>query len=195
MVFNSGVRCLLRRSDVPGPLSALPLVYCLQRQKDPAKLIAMLFSFIGILFSALPPERGLQFWGSVPSSSQDLADWKLPRHRLENYQHSYSGRPGPHIFATWTRQSHYTTCLLGWPNVTSAAALPTTSWHEVDCSGKHVTSSSGAIAPWATIFGIPGRSHLAMYDPRHCTRLLFNASASLNAKDYMTKRAHLDNLD
>jgi hypothetical protein len=30
----------------------------------------MLFSFIGIVFSALPTERGLRFWGSVPSSSQ-----------------------------------------------------------------------------------------------------------------------------
>ena len=49
----------------------------------------------------LPPERDLRFWGSVPSSSQDPADWKLLRHGLENYQHSYSGRSGPHIFATW----------------------------------------------------------------------------------------------
>ena len=50
VVFDSGVQCLLCCSDVPGPLLALPLVYCLQRQKGPAKLIAMLFSFIGILF-------------------------------------------------------------------------------------------------------------------------------------------------
>ena len=50
VIFDSGVQCLLRHSNIPGLLSALLLVYCLQRQKGPAKLIAMLFSFIGILF-------------------------------------------------------------------------------------------------------------------------------------------------
>ena len=32
--------------------------------------IAMLFSFIGILYSTLPPERALQFWGSSPPESR-----------------------------------------------------------------------------------------------------------------------------
>ncbi|TFK37612.1 nucleoporin Nup186/Nup192/Nup205 [Crucibulum laeve] len=32
--------------------------------------IAMLYTFIGLLYSALPPERALQFWGSSPSSEQ-----------------------------------------------------------------------------------------------------------------------------
>ncbi|KAK7029189.1 nucleoporin Nup186/Nup192/Nup205 [Favolaschia claudopus] len=32
----------------------------------PRNDIAMLYSFIGLLYSALPPERALQFWGSNP---------------------------------------------------------------------------------------------------------------------------------
>ncbi|KAI0042606.1 hypothetical protein FA95DRAFT_1610066 [Auriscalpium vulgare] len=47
-----------------------------ESEKPPSPLprndIAMLFSFIGILFSTLPPERALQFWGSGPSDSRSL---------------------------------------------------------------------------------------------------------------------------
>ncbi|KAF7320904.1 Nucleoporin [Mycena chlorophos] len=32
----------------------------------PRNDIAMLYSFVGLLYSALPPERALQFWGSTP---------------------------------------------------------------------------------------------------------------------------------
>jgi nuclear pore complex protein Nup205 len=35
-------------------------------QASPRNDIAMLYSFIGLLYSILPPERALQFWGATP---------------------------------------------------------------------------------------------------------------------------------
>lgn len=41
-------------------------------QAAPRNDIAMLYAFIGLLYSALPEERALQFWGSVPQSDARL---------------------------------------------------------------------------------------------------------------------------
>ncbi|KAF7966977.1 hypothetical protein HWV62_36310 [Athelia sp. TMB] len=41
-------------------------------QVTPRNDVAMLYSFIGLLYCALPPERALQFWGSGPSNSQAM---------------------------------------------------------------------------------------------------------------------------
>lgn len=40
-------------------------------QASPRNDVAMLYSFIGLLYGALPPERALQFWGSGPHSSHE----------------------------------------------------------------------------------------------------------------------------
>jgi nuclear pore complex protein Nup205 len=38
-------------------------------EREPRQNIAMLYTFIGLLFAALPEERVLQFWGSGPQGS------------------------------------------------------------------------------------------------------------------------------
>lgn len=50
-------RSRFRVSSIPSPTDQTP-------RND----IAMLYSFIGLLYSALPAERALQFWGSVPQA-------------------------------------------------------------------------------------------------------------------------------
>ncbi|KAI0063325.1 hypothetical protein BV25DRAFT_416650 [Artomyces pyxidatus] len=64
---------------------------------NPRNDIAMLFSFIGILFSALPPERALQFWGSGPSDIQ-RASW------MERVEASAGKLPAFLQWAVWSTQ-------------------------------------------------------------------------------------------
>ncbi|KAF7345118.1 hypothetical protein MVEN_01675900 [Mycena venus] len=65
---------------------------------SPRSDIAMLYSFIGLLYSALPPERALQFWGSNP-----LGD----SHTYLEYLESTMGRlPAFLQWAVWSTQVH-----------------------------------------------------------------------------------------
>jgi nuclear pore complex protein Nup205 len=125
----------------------------------PRNDIAMLFSFIGILFSALPPERALQFWGSAPSASQ-RPSW------LEIVEAQAGKLPAFLQWAVWSTnlrdldmsialydmlaglaKGHqcsdlaYNFLARGGGEIIPGSVLPT-------------TSLSGSIAPWGTIFGI-----------------------------------------
>jgi nuclear pore complex protein Nup205 len=97
----------------------------------PRNDIAMLFSFIGILFSALPPERALQFWGSAPSG---VAAIQLAGN-CGGTSRETAGIPAMGCMvnksADLDMSIAYTTCLLDWPKVTSAVTWRTTSWREV----------------------------------------------------------------
>ncbi|KAJ7482279.1 nucleoporin Nup186/Nup192/Nup205 [Mycena galericulata] len=66
---------------------------------SPRSDIAMLYSFIGLLYSALPPERALQFWGSTPHGDSHMT-------YLE-YNESKMGRlPAFLQWAVWSTQVH-----------------------------------------------------------------------------------------
>ncbi|KAJ7830504.1 nucleoporin Nup186/Nup192/Nup205 [Mycena olivaceomarginata] len=65
---------------------------------SPRSDIAMLYSFIGLLYSALPPERALQFWGSNP-----LGD--SPTY-LEYLESTMGRLPAFLQWAVWSTQVH-----------------------------------------------------------------------------------------
>ncbi|KAJ7041203.1 nucleoporin Nup186/Nup192/Nup205 [Mycena alexandri] len=65
---------------------------------SPRSDIAMLYSFIGLLYSALPPERALQFWGSNPHGES---------HTYLEYLETTMGRlPAFLQWAVWSTQVH-----------------------------------------------------------------------------------------
>ncbi|KAF8179075.1 nucleoporin Nup186/Nup192/Nup205 [Mycena galopus ATCC 62051] len=65
---------------------------------SPRSDIAMLYSFIGLLYSALPVERALQFWGSNPIGNS---------HTYLEYLESTMGRlPAFLQWAVWSTQVH-----------------------------------------------------------------------------------------
>ncbi|KAA1466852.1 hypothetical protein DENSPDRAFT_57546 [Dentipellis sp. KUC8613] len=131
--------------------------------QQPRNDIAMLFSFIGILYTNLPPERALQFWGAGPSDSQKATYTEV----LE----SSAGRlPAFLQWAVWSTQPRdadmsialydmlaglakgqqcselaYNFLVRGGGEVVAGSMLPN--------SGSS-SYASGAIASWATIFGL-----------------------------------------
>ncbi|KAH9982000.1 nucleoporin Nup186/Nup192/Nup205 [Russula compacta] len=125
----------------------------------PRNDIAMFFSFIGILFSALPSERALQFWGSAPSESQRPC-W------LEIVEAQAGKLPAFLQWAVWSinlRDSDMSIALydmlagLAKGHQCSDLAynfLARGSGEIIPGSVLPPASSSGVIAPWATIFGI-----------------------------------------
>ena len=125
----------------------------------PRNDIAMLFSFIGILFSALPPERGLQFWGSAPSSSQ-RPSW------LETVEAQAGKLPAFLQWAVWSTHLRDLDMSIALYDMLAGLAkghqcsdlaynfLARSSGEIIPGSMLPTASSSGAIAPWVTIFGI-----------------------------------------
>ncbi len=125
----------------------------------PRNDIAMLFSFIGILFSALPPERGLQFWGSAPSSSQ-RPSW------LETVEAQAGKLPAFLQWAVWSTQLRDLDMSIALYDMLAGLAkghqcsdlaynfLARSSGEIIPGSMLPATSASGATAPWVTIFGI-----------------------------------------
>ena len=125
----------------------------------PRNDIAMLFSFIGILFSALPPERGLQFWGSAASSSQ-RPSW------LEIVEAQAGKLPAFLQWAVWSTNLRDLDMSIALYDMLAGLAkghqcsdlaynfLARSSGEVVPGSMLPAASSSGATAPWVTIFGI-----------------------------------------
>ncbi len=125
----------------------------------PRNDIAMLFSFIGTLFSTLPPERGLQFWGSAPSSSQ-RSSW------LETVEAQAGKLPAFLQWAVWSTNFRDLDMSIALYDMLAGLAkghqcsdlaynfLARSSGEIIPGSMLPAASSSGAIAPWVTIFGI-----------------------------------------
>jgi nuclear pore complex protein Nup205 len=121
--------------------------------------IAMLFSFIGILFSALPPDRGLQFWGSAPSSSQ-RPSW------LETIEAQAGKLPTFLQWAVWSTHLRDLDMSIALYDMLAGLAkghqcsdlaynfLARSSGEILPGSMLPAASSSGAVAPWVTIFSI-----------------------------------------
>ena len=125
----------------------------------PRNDIAMLFSFIGILFSALPPERALQFWGSAPSESM-RPSW------LEIVESQAGKLPAFLQWAVWSTNLRDLDMSIALYDMLAGLAkghqcsdlaynfLARSTGEVIPGSVLPAASSSGAIAPWATIFGI-----------------------------------------
>ena len=127
----------------------------------PRNDIAMLFSFIGVLFSSLPPERALQFWGSgsAPSESQ-RPSW------LEIVEARAGKLPAFLQWAVWSTNLRDLDMSIALYDMLAGLAkghqcsdlaynfLARGSGEIIPGSVLPAASSSGAIAPWATIFGI-----------------------------------------
>ncbi|KAF8272691.1 nucleoporin Nup186/Nup192/Nup205 [Lactarius quietus] len=117
----------------------------------PRNDIAMLFSFIGVLFSALPPERGLQFWATSWLESVEAQAGKLPAFLQ---------------WAVWSTHIRDLDMSIALYDMLAGLAkghqcsdlaynfLARSSGEVVPGSMLPAASSSGAIAPWVTIFGI-----------------------------------------
>ncbi|KAJ7778502.1 nucleoporin Nup186/Nup192/Nup205 [Mycena metata] len=86
---------------------------------SPRSDIAMLYSFIGLLYSALPPERALQFWGSNPYGDS---------HTYLEYLETTMGRlPAFLQWAVWSTQVHDVSMSMA----VSSASGPSVSWSVV----------------------------------------------------------------
>ncbi|KAF7326845.1 hypothetical protein MVEN_02578300 [Mycena venus] len=125
---------------------------------SPRSDIAMLYSFIGLLYSALPPERALQFWGSNP-----LGD----SHTYLEYLESTMGRlPAFLQWAVWSTQVHDVAMstalydmLAGLANGQQCSELAynfmARGGGEVIPGGSLPSSSaSGPSVSWAVVFGL-----------------------------------------
>ncbi|KAI0297000.1 nucleoporin Nup186/Nup192/Nup205 [Multifurca ochricompacta] len=139
--------------------------------QPPRNDIAMLFSFIGILFSALPPERALQFWGSAPYESQ-RPSW------LEVSEAQAGKLPVFLQWAVWSTHLRDLDMSIALYDMLAGLAkghqcsdltynfLARSSSEVISGSVLPAASSSGAIAPWATIFTILDSWSMASNNPR-----------------------------
>ncbi|KAF8970600.1 nucleoporin Nup186/Nup192/Nup205 [Flammula alnicola] len=126
----------------------------------PRQDIAMLYSFIGLLYSALPPERALQFWGSGPQQ---------PSHRL-TFQESVeatSGRlPAFLQWAVWSTPTQDPAMLAALYDMLSGLAngqqcselaynfMARGGGEVLPGSMLSVSSASGPSVSWTVIFGL-----------------------------------------
>ncbi|KAG0707241.1 nucleoporin Nup186/Nup192/Nup205 [Suillus ampliporus] len=69
-------------------------------QANPRNDIAMLYSFIGLLYSILPPERALQFWGATPITETHRLTY------LELTETNEGRLPSFLQWAVWSTQTH-----------------------------------------------------------------------------------------
>lgn len=129
-----------------------------QPESAPRQDIALLYSFIGLLYSALPSESAIQFWGSGPSSR---------RPTFQEAVETTSGRlPAFLQWAVWSTPSQDLTMLAALYDMLSGLAngeqcselaynFMARSGGEV-LSGSSVSSSStsGPSVSWSVIFGI-----------------------------------------
>ncbi|KAG2143441.1 nucleoporin Nup186/Nup192/Nup205 [Suillus bovinus] len=68
-------------------------------QANPRNDIAMLYSFIGLLYSILPPERALQFWGATPLTENHRLTY------LETAEANAGRLPSFLQWAVWSTQT------------------------------------------------------------------------------------------
>jgi nuclear pore complex protein Nup205 len=140
---------------------------------SPRNDIAMLFCFIGLLYSALPPERALQFWGSGPQSD--------PRHTsyLE-YVETTAGRLPTFLqWAVWSTSIHDTTMSTALYDMLGGLAkgqqcselaynfMARGGGEVIPGSSLPASSSSGPSISWSVIFGLLDSWASSSTNPRH----------------------------
>ncbi|KAF8183807.1 nucleoporin Nup186/Nup192/Nup205 [Mycena galopus ATCC 62051] len=124
---------------------------------SPRSDIAMLYSFIGLLYSALPAERALQFWGSNPIGDS---------HTYLEYLESTMGRlPAFLQWAVWSTQVHDVSMstalydmLAGLANGQQCSELAynfmARGGGDVIPGGVPSSSASGPSVSWSVVFGL-----------------------------------------
>ncbi|KAJ7682921.1 nucleoporin Nup186/Nup192/Nup205 [Mycena rosella] len=125
---------------------------------SPRSDIAMLYSFIGLLFFSLPPERALQFWGSTPHGG--------PRSYIEYTETTMGRLPAFLQWAVWSTQVHDVSMsmalydmLAGLANGQQCSEL---AYNFMARGGGEVipgssvpsSSSSGPSVSWSVVFGL-----------------------------------------
>ena len=136
----------------------------------PRQDIAMLYTFIGLLFAALPEERALQFWGSGPQQGSF-------RSTYQESVESISGRlPAFLQWAVWSTPTQDLTMLAALYDMLSGLA------NGQQCSelaynfmargggevlaGSIVSSTSGPSVSWIAIFGLLDSWAVSAANPR-----------------------------
>lgn len=146
-------------SDKPGP--------------SPRHDIAMLFCFIGLLYSALPSERALQFWGSGPQRDP------LHTSYLE-YVETTAGRLPTFLqWAVWSTSIHDTTMSTALYDMLGGLAkgqqcselaynfMARAGGEVIPGSSLPSSSSSGPTISWSVIFGLLDSWASSSTNPRH----------------------------
>ena len=139
-------------------------------EPEPRQDIAMLYTFIGLLFAALPEERALQFWGSGPQQGSF-------RPTYQESVESISGRlPAFLQWAVWSTPTQDLTMLVALYDMLSGLA------NGQQCSelaynfmargggevlaGSMVSSTSGPSVSWIAIFGLLDSWAVSAANPR-----------------------------
>ena len=139
-------------------------------EPEPRQDIAMLYTFIGLLFAALPEERALQFWGSGPQQGSF-------RPTYQESVESISGRlPAFLQWAVWSTPTQDLTMLIALYDMLSGLA------NGQQCSelaynfmargggevlaGSMVSSNSGPSVSWIAIFGLLDSWAVSAANPR-----------------------------
>ena len=139
-------------------------------EPEPRQDIAMLYTFIGLLFVALPEERALQFWGSGPQQGSYIPTYQ------ESVE-SISGRlPAFLQWAVWSTPTQDLTMLAALYDMLSGLA------NGQQCSelaynfmargggevlaGSMVSSTSGPSVSWVAIFGLLDSWAVSAANPR-----------------------------
>ena len=137
---------------------------------EPRQDIAMLYTFIGLLFAALPEERALQFWGSGPQQGSF-------RPTYQESVESISGRlPAFLQWAVWSTPTQDLTMLVALYDMLSGLA------NGQQCSelaynfmargggevlaGSMVSSTSVPSVSWVAIFGLLDSWAVSAANPR-----------------------------
>ncbi|KAJ7079559.1 nucleoporin Nup186/Nup192/Nup205 [Mycena belliarum] len=125
---------------------------------SPRSDIAMLYAFIGLLYSALPPERALQFWGSAPHGGE--------AHNYLEYIETTMGRlPAFLQWAVWSTQVHDVSMsmalydmLAGLANGQQCSELAynfmARGGGEIIPGSSLPSSSSGPSVSWSVVFNL-----------------------------------------
>ncbi|KAJ7777509.1 nucleoporin Nup186/Nup192/Nup205 [Mycena maculata] len=125
---------------------------------SPRSDIAMLYSFIGLLYSALPPERALQFWGSSPHGDS--------RTYMEYMETTMGRLPAFLQWAVWSTQVHDVAMSMALYDMLGGLAngqlcselaynfMVRGSGEVIPGSSLPSSSSSGPAVSWSVVFAL-----------------------------------------
>ncbi|KAJ8075003.1 hypothetical protein PM082_019330 [Marasmius tenuissimus] len=128
-------------------------------QTSPRNDIAMLYSFIGLLYTSLPKESGLQFWGAGPNSESGRPTY------LQALETTTGRLPAFLQWAVWSTQAHDSTMSMALCDMLAGLA---TGQHcselaynfmargggEVVPGSSLPTGGNGSSVSWEVIFGL-----------------------------------------
>ena len=140
---------------------------------SPRNDTAMLFCFIGLLYSALPPERALQFWGSAPQGEPFHTTY------LEHLETTAGRLPTFLQWAVWSTSIHDMTMSTALYDMLAGLAkgqqcselaynfMARAGGEVIPGSSLPSSSSSGPSISWGVIFGLLDSWAASSMNPRH----------------------------